>query len=137
VSKRCRVLVIEDNEQVSALLDQVISLEGYAVELVRPPLDDTSSIVFADYDVALIDLSLPHGHDAFAMARRAAAAGIGVILMSGNRGMYEEAELTPYPFLKKPFRIARLIELIQQVLQRAGRNCEPQPQGRAEAVGPS
>jgi two-component system OmpR family response regulator len=137
VSKRCRVLVIEDNEQVSALLDQVISLEGYAVELVRPPLDDTASIAFADYDVALIDLSLPHGHDAFAMARRAAAAGIAVILMSGNRGTYEEAGRTPYPFLKKPFRIARLIELIQQVLQRAGRNCEPQPQGRAEAVRPS
>lgn len=94
MSKRCRVLVIEDNEQVSALLDQVISLEGYAVELVRPPLDDTAGIVFGDYDVALIDLSLPHGHDAFAMAQRAAAAGIGVILMSGNRGMYDEAEQT-------------------------------------------
>src|SRR5689334_23788205 len=61
VSRRCRVLVIEDNEQVSALLDQVISLEGYAVEVVRPPLDDTASLVLADYDVALIDLSLPYG----------------------------------------------------------------------------
>jgi len=126
VSRRCRVLVIEDNEQVSALLDQVISLEGYTVEIVRPPLDDTADIDFTEYDVTLIDLSLPHGHDAFAMAQRAAAAGSGVILMSGNRGLYDEAEKLPHPFLAKPFRIARLIETIHQVLQRTGRDCERQ-----------
>ncbi|HWG79654.1 MAG TPA: response regulator [Stellaceae bacterium] len=130
-SRRCRVLVVEDNEQVSALLDQVISLEGYAVEMVRPPLDDTASLVLEDYDVALIDLSLPHGHDSFAIAQRAAAAGIGVILMSGNRGMYDAAAEAPYPFLEKPFRIARLVETIHQVLQRSGRDCQRQAAGSA------
>ena len=129
MSKRCRVLVIEDNEQVSALLDQVISLEGFAVEVVRPPLDDTASLMFDDYDVALIDLSLPHGLDSFAIAQRAAAAGVGVILMSGNRSMYDAAAESPYPFLEKPFRIARLVETIEQVLQRSGRDC------RREAAG--
>jgi DNA-binding NtrC family response regulator len=118
--------VIEDNEQVSALLDQVISLEGYAVDVVRPPLDDTADLVFDDYDLALIDLSLPHGHDGFAIAQHAAAAGVGVILMSGNRGMYDAAQKSPHPFLEKPFRIARLIETIHQVLQRTGRDCQPQ-----------
>ena len=126
VARRCRILVIEDNEHVSALLDQVISLEGYAVELVRPPLDDTAGIDYAAYDVALIDLTLPRGHDGFAIAQRAAAAGIGVILMSGNRSRYDEAGKSPYPFLEKPFRIARLIELIHQVLDRTGTDCERQ-----------
>jgi len=126
VVRRCRILVIEDNEHVSALLDHVISLEGYAVELVRPPLDDTADIDFAAYDLALIDLSLPRGHDGFAMAQRAAAAGIGVILMSGNRSLYDEAEKSPHPFLEKPFRIARLIETIHQVLERTGTDCERQ-----------
>lgn len=131
VSRRCRVLVIEDNEQVSALLDQVISLEGYAVEVVRPPLDDTGRLVFDDYDVALIDLSLPYGHDSFAIARQAAAAGIGVILMSGNRGLYDAATTAPYPFLEKPFRIARLVETLHQVLERSGRDCQRQSAGSA------
>ena len=127
VSRRCRVLVIEDNEQVSALLDHVISLEGYAVEVVRPPLDDTASLAFDDYDVALIDLSLPHGHDSFAIAQRAAASGIAVILMSGNRSMYDAAAKSPHPFLEKPFRIARLVETIHHVLQRSGRDCQREP----------
>ncbi|HKW54916.1 MAG TPA: response regulator [Stellaceae bacterium] len=123
--------MIEDNEQVSALLDLVISLEGYAVEVVQPPLDDTAGIVFADFDAALIDLSLPHGHDSFAIVQRAAAAGIGVILMSGNRGMYEAAQNLSHPFLEKPFRIARLVETIHQVLQRTGRDCQRQAVGSA------
>ena len=126
VARRCRILVIEDNEHVSALLDHVISLEGYAVELVRPPLDDTADVDFAAYDLALVDLTLPRGHDGFAIAQRAAAAGIGVILMSGNRGLYEAAENSPHPFLEKPFRITQLIETIQQVLERSGSDCERQ-----------
>ncbi len=121
VVRHCRILVIEDNEHVSALLDQVISLEGYAVELVRPPLDDTADIDFAAYDLALIDLSLPRGHDGFAMAQRAAAAGIGVILMSGNRSLYDEAKKSPHPFL----------ETIHQVLERTGTDCERQRAGSA------
>jgi DNA-binding NtrC family response regulator len=124
VDRRCRIIVIEDNEQVSALLDHVVSLEGYAVELVRPPLDDTATIDFAAFDLALIDLSLPRGHDGFAVAQRAAAAGIGVIIMSGNRSLYDDAENAPYPFLEKPFRIARLIETIHQVLELTGSDCE-------------
>jgi DNA-binding NtrC family response regulator len=124
MARRCRVLVIEDNEQVSALLDDVISLEGYEVELVRPPLDGTDDIDFGEHDVAIIDLWLPWGHDAFAIAKRAAAAGARVILVSGNQALFERASQSGYPFLQKPFRIARLVQLIHQVLERSGIDCE-------------
>jgi DNA-binding NtrC family response regulator len=124
MARRCRVLVIEDNEQVSALLDDVISLEGYEVELIRPPLDDTDDIQFEDFDVAVIDLWLPRGHDAFEIAERAAAAATGVILVSGNKELYERASQSGFPFLQKPFRLASLIRLIHQILERAGVDCE-------------
>jgi two-component system, OmpR family, response regulator CpxR len=124
MARRCRVLVIEDNEKVSALLDDVISLEGYDVELVRPPLDGTDDIDFKRYDVAIIDLWLPRGYDAFAIAQRAAAAGTGIILMSGNEALYERASQSGYSFLQKPFRIASLVQLIHQVLERTGTDCE-------------
>lgn len=122
--RRCRVLVIEDNEAVSDLLDDVIALEGYEVELVRPPLDDTNEIDFTGYDVAIIDLWLPHGHDAFALAQKATAAGTAVILVSGNQALYERASATGYAFLRKPFRIASLVQLIHQMLERTGVDCE-------------
>ena len=124
MARHCRVLVIEDNEQVSALLDDVISLEGYEVELVRPPLDGTADIDFTSYDVAIIDLWLPWGHDAFAIAEKAAGAGVGVILVSGNKQLYERASQTGFPFLEKPFRLGSLIQLIHQVLERTGTDCQ-------------
>jgi DNA-binding NtrC family response regulator len=124
MARHCRVLVIEDNEQVSALLDDIISLEGYEVELVRPPLDETANIDFKDYDVAIVDLLLPRGHDAFAIAEKAAAAGAGVILISGNKAIFEQARQSGFPFLEKPFRVASLVRLIHQVLERTGTDCE-------------
>ena len=124
MARRCRILVIEDNEQVSALLYDAISLEGYEVELIRPPLDATDKIDFNGYDVAIIDLWLPQGHDAFAIAQKAAAAGTGVILLSGNPAFYERARESGYPFLEKPFRLAGLIQLLHQVLQATGLDCE-------------
>ncbi len=124
--RRCRILVIEDDEQVSTLLDHVISVEGYQVELVRPPLDRVDGVDFSGYDMAIIDLSLPRGLDGFAVAHRAEAAKIGVILMSGNQAFYERARNSGYPFLQKPFRIASLVQLIHEVLNKTGAECERQ-----------
>ncbi len=124
MARRCRILVIEDDKQVSALLDHVISVEGYEVELIRPPLDRVADVDWSAYDMAIIDLSLPRGFDGFAIAQRAAAAGIGVILMSGNHALYERARKSGHPFLQKPFRIASLIQCIRSVLERSGAECE-------------
>ncbi|HEX7967995.1 MAG TPA: response regulator [Stellaceae bacterium] len=126
MAQRCRIVIIEDDEQVSALLDYVISVEGYEVELVRPPLDRCEDIDFGEYDLAIIDLSLPRGLDGFAVAQRAAAAQIGIILMSGNQALYERAMSFGYPFLQKPFRIASLIQCIHDVLQSVATDCERQ-----------
>ncbi len=124
MAKRCNILVIEDDEQVSALLDHVISVEGYQVELIRPPLDSVDDIDFSGYDMAIIDLSLPRGLDGFAIAGRATAAGIGVILMSGNHTLYERAQKSGHVFLRKPFRIASLMRCVHAVLDRSGADCE-------------
>src|SRR5260221_29468 len=69
MARQCRILVIEDNEHVSALLHQGISLEGYELELLRPPLYDIACIDFAASSEVLMYLLLPRGHDGFAMAQ--------------------------------------------------------------------
>lgn len=124
--RHCRIVVIEDDEQVSALLDYVISIEGYEVELIRPPLDRVDDVNFGEYDLAIVDLTLPRGLDGFAIAQKATAADVGVILMSGNHELYERANKSGYPFLQKPFRIASLVQCIHQVLQATGTDCERQ-----------
>jgi DNA-binding NtrC family response regulator len=120
----CRILVIEDNELVLGVVNEAISIEGYQVELVRPPVDHVDDVDFAEYDVAIIDLSLPRGFDGFTLADRAAECGIGVILMSGDHAQFERAARSEHAFLAKPFRLTALIQLLEDVLVKTGAECE-------------
>jgi DNA-binding response OmpR family regulator len=120
----CRILVIEDNELVLGVVNEAIAIEGYQVELVRPPVDHVEDIDFAEFDVAIIDLMLPRGLDGFSLARRAAQCGIGVILMSGDHAQFDRATQSGHAFLAKPFRLITLMRLLEEVLAKTGAECE-------------
>jgi DNA-binding NtrC family response regulator len=124
MARLCRILVIEDNELVLGVINEAIVIEGYQVELVRPPADHVQEIDFADFDVAIIDLTLPQGLDGFSLARRATERGIGVILMSGDHAQFDRAAQSGHAFLEKPFRLVDLIRLVEDVLAQTGADCE-------------
>jgi len=121
----CRILVIEDNELVLGVVNEAVSIEGYQVELVRPPVDHVDDIDFAEFDVAIIDLTLPRGYDGFGLAQRAASCAIGVILMSGDPAQFERAAESGHAFLAKPFRLTDLVHLLEEQLKKTGAQCEP------------
>jgi hypothetical protein len=75
-------------------------------------------------------LTLPRGLDGFALAQRAAARGIAVILMSGDHSQFDRAERNAHPFLAKPFPIAELIRLIEEVLAITDAACAPSSAAR-------
>lgn len=125
MARACRILVIEDNELVLSVISEGILIEGYQVELVRPPVDHVESIDYADFDAAIIDLTLPPGLDGLSLADRAAECGIGVILMSGDHTQFDRAEQSAHAFLPKPFRLEALARLLEQVLVETGAECMP------------
>src|SRR6185437_4351163 len=127
MARPCRIVVIEDNEPVLKLLSEHIEVEGYDVEMVHPPLDDADKIDFEEFDLAFIDLTLPHGLDPLELARRATVAGTGVILMSGDHAQLEDVADAGHALLKKPFRMAILTRLIKDVLSQVGAECEAPP----------
>jgi DNA-binding response OmpR family regulator len=120
MARLCRILVIEDNELVLGVVNQAISIEGYQVELVRPPVDHVADIDFADFDVAIIDSTLPRGFDGFELARQAAECAIGVILLSGDPVQFARAARSGHAVLAKPFRLAELARLIKGILAQDG-----------------
>ena len=75
--KRCRILVVEDDEQVRHLLAEGIVIEGYDVEMVRSGPDALTRDDLASFDVAVVDLSLPGGLDGWSIADYCAGRGIG------------------------------------------------------------
>ena len=125
MARVCRILVIEDSEAVLDVVTESILIEGYHVELARPLVDKVEDLEFADFDVAIIDLTLPCGLDGFSLAQRAAERGVGVILMSGDHSQFDRAMQSAHAFLGKPFRMAVLIRLIEDVLAKTGADCQP------------
>jgi hypothetical protein len=94
------------------------------VELVRPLVDHVDDD-YADFDVAIIDLTLPRGLDDFGLAQRAAARGIAVILMFGDHSQFDRAERNAIRSWQSHFPIAELIRLIEEVLAKTDAACAP------------
>jgi DNA-binding response OmpR family regulator len=122
--KRCRILVVEDDEQVRHLLAEGIAIEGYDVEMVRSGPDALTRDDFASFDVAVVDLSLPGGLDGWSIADYCAGRGIGVVVITGSPDQYDRLIGSGYAFLRKPFRLTELVAEIERVLTRVDADCE-------------
>lgn len=127
--KHCRILVVEDDEQVRHLLAEGIAIEGYAVEVVRSGPDALTRDDFATFDLAVVDLSLPGGLDGWSIADHAAGLGVGVIVITGHPDQYDRLLGSGHAFLGRPFRLPELVTQIELVLKRVGAGCERQSRG--------
>jgi len=123
--KQCRILLVEDEEQIRTVLGEAIDIEGYDVAVVGTGPEALVRADFTDFDVLITDLSLRGGLDGWAVAERAAASGLGVIFISGDPAQYDRLMNSGHAWLKKPFRLAELISTLQIVLRQIDAQCEP------------
>jgi DNA-binding response OmpR family regulator len=129
VKKRCRILIVEDNEQLRDLLAEGISVEGYDTEVVRSGPDAFTRDDLETFDVAVVDLSLPGGLDGWSIADYVAGLGLGVVVITGHPDQYHRLLGSGHAFLRKPFRLPELVAQIEVVLRRIDAECEPRSRG--------
>jgi two-component system phosphate regulon response regulator OmpR len=121
----CKVLVVEDDRYIQELLGDVFAHEGYrfvcvgTVAAFRRALDEEEAL-----DVAVIDVVIPGGTNGLALAREAAARGLGVILATGHHDHFASVQDSGHPYILKPFRIAALVQAVEEALAAAKRHCE-------------
>jgi DNA-binding response OmpR family regulator len=120
-----RVLVVEDQPDLGALLVEALAQEAFEARLVGDGREVLPMIRRWGPDVVLLDLMLP-GLDGFEVLRqvRATDEQLPVIILSA-RG--EEADrirgirLDADQYLTKPFSLAELVERIHALLRRTAR----------------
>ena len=124
VSKRKRILVVEDEFGLQATLKEVFQLEGYEV---RVAVDgDEGYEVYRKFnpDLILTDIVMPRmsGLELISKIRKS-DRGIKVIYMSGFFGVKslkmeldEEVAQYGYPVLSKPTKISILLEIVKEYL---------------------
>jgi len=121
---RNRILVVEDDESISKVIQKNLVSTGYAVaafddgEKAAKTLDTD-----ADFDLALLDIMLP-GLDGFELMGYMKHHDIPVIYLTAKadldskvRGLRDGAE----DYIVKPFEILELLVRIEKVLERTGK----------------
>jgi DNA-binding NtrC family response regulator len=133
MSRRCRILVVEDRDDVGFVIETALQRKGYEVELVASGVAAIDRIDLAGFDLVVTDVTLPGGRDGLAVADAAALHGTAVILISGNPTAFARAAASGHAFLEKPFRVADLQALAERVLDESGAGCAVRPGASAVA----
>ncbi len=127
------ILVVEDEEDILALLHFNLIKAGYQVDCASQGEEALSKVAAGHYDLLLLDLMLP-GIDGLEICSRVrqseATAGLPIIMLTA-RG--EEAdvvrglEMGADDYVTKPFSIKVLLARIQTVLRRHAEGDEAPP----------
>lgn len=121
---RNRILVVEDDESISKVIQKNLTAAGYAVAAYYDGIEAANILAYdRDFDLALLDIMLP-GMDGFELLEHMKHYHIPVIYLTAKgdldskvQGLRDGAE----DYMVKPFEILELLVRIEKVLERSGR----------------
>jgi DNA-binding response OmpR family regulator len=112
LSKRARILVVEDEEAMIAGLEYALGKSGYEVEVARDGAAAATALKQASYDLVLLDVMLPRksGFDVLAGLRRDGRQTPVILLTAKNQELDKVRgfDLGADDYVTKPFSLAEL-----------------------------
>jgi len=119
-----RLLIVEDEPRMAALLRRGFVEEGYASDVAGRGADCLANVSMADYDVVVLDVLLPD-FDGFEVCRRLRQQGCWapVLILTARdsiddrvRGLDAGAD----DYMVKPFSFAELCARVRALIRRGG-----------------
>tara|TARA_B100000886_G_scaffold177136_1_gene121384 strand:- start:174 stop:875 length:702 start_codon:yes stop_codon:yes gene_type:complete len=139
--KMHRVLVVDDESDVTELLHYRLEQEGYRVATLNDPLGFVAKVREFEPDLMLLDIMMPElsGMQLCRIVRAdPSMKDIPVIFLSA-RGEVEDRikglEAGAEDYVSKPFNTNELLLRISKMLKRSGAPSEPAGQSRIEIAG--
>ena len=117
-----RLLIIDDDVRLGALLERLLKPEGFQVTLVTDGLQGVRRATSEVFDLLVLDVMLP-GMDGFEVLRRVRTTSKVPVIMLTAKGSDNDRivglELGADDYLSKPFNPRELVARIRAVLRRA------------------
>jgi len=119
-----RVMIVDDDRVLTEILAQMLTINGFEVEVANNGFDAVEKARSQNFDIAFMDVHMPvmNGIDSFHEIRKLRPDARIVMMTAGRepitRRAVEAGALGP---LRKPFDAARMIELIHAASAAADR----------------
>lgn len=129
---KVNVLVIDDDPDFNQSLRESLVEQGFLVFGITDPRETLSELKNKSYQVVLLDLRMPE-KDGVTVLReiRKFDSDIGVIVITAYPSIdsaIETLKMHAYDYIKKPFRIAELVDVINRYVHEKGIKADPQRQ---------
>jgi len=129
-----RVLIIDDDTELCALLQEFLEREDFRVTIENDGLRGLELAATGNFDLVVLDLMLP-GIDGFTLLKRLRARSRVPVIMLTARGADEDRivglDLGADDYLAKPFNPRELLARVRAILRRA----QGRSKGRVEVNG--
>lgn len=119
-----RVLVVEDEERLGAILRRGLTLEGFAVDVATDGRDGLEMAMGGGYDAIVLDILLP-GINGYKVCATLREEGVWtpILMLTAKSGEYDHAEALDTgadDFLAKPFSFVILVAHLRALIRRGG-----------------
>lgn len=117
-----RILIVEDDPSLAAVLKKRLTTEGYVVDACTNGTEGLAYARCAQYDAIILDIMLP-GMDGLSVLRelRRAANQSGVLLLTARDGIQDRVvglDAGADDYLVKPFAFEELMARLRTILRR-------------------
>jgi two-component system KDP operon response regulator KdpE len=118
-----KVLVVEDDREIRALMQSTLSVEGFEVQ-TAVSLSEASALLQHDPpDVVVLDLGLPDGDGAQLVRETRRSSSVPIIVVSARHQEAQKIQLLDAgadDYLTKPFSVGELLARIRVALRHRG-----------------
>jgi DNA-binding response OmpR family regulator len=117
-----RVLIIDDDRDLTAMLAEYLSPEGFVVETAHSGEDGLAAALAADYSLIILDVMLPRINGLEVLRRFRARSACPVIMLTARGQDVDRIvglEIGADDYLAKPFNARELLARMHAVLRRS------------------
>ena len=116
-----KILLVEDDGQIAAYLGELLRAEGFDTQIAGSKKEAGECLLAQDFDLVLLDVSLPDGNGFSICAEVKREYEIPVVFLTASGDEYSVVaglDMGADDYIAKPFRPRELISRIRSVLRR-------------------